>query len=349
MPVAVLICPAAFLLPLLDSDTFSSGARFPCQPHLQCGRGVGIIHSEEGTGMKTCSVVLLRLALALAVLVLGSAIPQFLWADVGVLENPPPNSFQSGIGIVSGWKCTAGNLTFTIDNGPSAQLVYGTSRLDTRSVCGHSNTGFAYLINWNLAGNGQHTIRVYDNGVQFVQATFTATTLGTEFLHSASGRYILPNFPLPGVDVSIRWQESAQNFVLDGVRSGGGGGGGSCPGLITGPYDLLEGAQIFANNGQFLGVITTNRFSSDALCNEFGTYGSKFSSVSILNQFGIYGSQFSNLSPFNQFTSTPPVIVKNGTAVAYLTLNTALSPRVDPYALIGWLRTMRQNLPPALS
>jgi hypothetical protein len=174
--------------------------------------------------------------------------------------------------------------------------------------------------------------------VQFAQATFAVTTLGTEFLQGASGQYILPNFPLPGVDVTIRWQESSQNFVINGVQPGGGTGGEDCQGAISGPYDSLEGAQLVANDGQFLGVITTNCFSSDALCNEFGTYGSKFSSVSILNQFGTYGSQFSSLSPFNQFTSTPPVIVKNGTPIAYLTLNTTLSPRVDPYSLIGWLK-----------
>src|SRR5713226_4349061 len=107
--------------------------------------------------------------------------PGFAWAQAN-LENPANGSFQSSIGLVSGWKCTAGNLTFTIDNGPPAQLVYGSSRLDTQSVCGHSNTGFAYLINWNLAGDGQHTIQVFDNGVQFASATFTVKTLGHEFL-----------------------------------------------------------------------------------------------------------------------------------------------------------------------
>ncbi len=77
-----------------------------------------------------------RLTLAFTALMLSFVIPHSVWAQA-TLENPAPGSFQSSIGLVSGWKCTAGTLTFTIDNGPPAQLVYGSSRLDTQSVCGH--------------------------------------------------------------------------------------------------------------------------------------------------------------------------------------------------------------------
>src|SRR5713226_1748458 len=140
--------------------------------------------------------------------------PSLVWAQAS-LENPAPNSFQSGIGIVSGWKCTAGNLTFTIDNGPAAQLVYGTSRLDTQSVCGHSNTGFAFLINWNLVGTGQHTIRVYDNGQQFAQAPFLVATLGTEFLRGVAREEVVLAFPQSNATTYLKWQESSQNFVIE--------------------------------------------------------------------------------------------------------------------------------------
>src|ERR1700675_1262909 len=107
--------------------------------------------SPRGMTMKTTRP-LTYLLLVLAALVLGFAVPQLAGAQA-TLENPAPNSFQSGIGIVSGWKCTRGTLTFTIDNGPAAQLAYGTSRLDTAGTCkDDGNNGFAYLINWNLAG-----------------------------------------------------------------------------------------------------------------------------------------------------------------------------------------------------
>lgn len=103
----------------------------------------------------------------------------------------------------------------------------------------------------------------------------------------------------------------------------------------------LEGTIVVAQDGQALGLITTNCFGSDALCNEFGNYGNRFSSKSILNEFSNYGSEFSSKSPFNQFTTTPPKIYKDSQFVAYLSLNSALSPRVDPMWLLGALKIKR--------
>ena len=136
----------------------------------------------------------------------------------GTLENPQAGSFQSGIGLVSGWKCTANTITVSFDSGPQLLAAYGTSREDTRSVCGDANNGFGLLFNWNLLGDGVHTIRAFADGVQFASATFTVTTFGTEFLRGASGRYTLLDFPRAGTNVIIRWQESAQNFVIESVE-----------------------------------------------------------------------------------------------------------------------------------
>jgi Matrixin len=132
----------------------------------------------------------------------------------GVLENPPQGGFVSGISTISGWKCTAGTLTFTTDNGPPGVLSYGSSRGDT--PCSNINNGFVALWNWNINGAGQHTIRVFDDGVQFAQATFIVTTLGQEFLTGASGAYLLPNFA--GHNVIVQWQESLQNFAIIGTQ-----------------------------------------------------------------------------------------------------------------------------------
>jgi hypothetical protein len=158
-----------------------------------------------------------RLALAFIALLFGFAIPCAVWAQ-SALENPPNGGPVSGIGVVSGWKCTAGTLTYTVDNGPPAQLAYGISREDTKSACGHSDTGFIAEQNWNLTGDGQHTIRVYDNGQQFAQATFTVTTLGVEFL---TGQSATCTTALAGKETTLSWQENQQNFVITGVGGGG--------------------------------------------------------------------------------------------------------------------------------
>jgi hypothetical protein len=103
----------------------------------------------------------------------------------------------------------------------------------------------------------------------------------------------------------------------------------------------LEGAIIIAQDGHPLGLITTNCLNAEALCNEFGPYGNGFNGDSILNSFGTYGNEFSSASPFNEFTSTPPRIYKDGQAIAYLTANTNLAPRVDPAWLLGALKIKR--------
>lgn len=87
---------------------------------------------------------------------------------------------------------------------------------------------------------------------------------------------------------------------------------------------------LVAQDGQFLGVVSTNPFDSDSLANSFGTFGNRFSSYSIWNEFGTYGSPFSMLSPWNAYTSTPPILIENGTAVGYLTVNAFLAPRLHP-------------------
>src|SRR5262249_26374342 len=73
----------------------------------------------------------------------------------GNLEIPASGSLQSGIGFIAGWRCKAGTLTYTIDNGPAAPLSYGISRGDTQNSCGGDiNNGFIAEENWYLAATG---------------------------------------------------------------------------------------------------------------------------------------------------------------------------------------------------
>ena len=85
---------------------------------------------------------------------------------------------------------------------------------------------------------------------------------------------------------------------------------------------ILNGSRILAqdNKNTYLGKLT-NSFDSDSIFNEFGNYGSEFSSKSIWNEFSTFGNEFSSYSPFNEFTSTPPMIIKNGKIIGYLSSN----------------------------
>ncbi len=136
---------------------------------------------------------------------------------VGVLENPAGGSSQSGIGLLSGWVCEAEVVEVEI-NGDSVhrlEAAYGTGRADTAAVCANDgNNGFGLLLNWNLLGEGAHTIRALADGVEFDRATFTVTTTGEEFLRGTSGQVVVADFPSPGEQVRLVWQQSLQNFVL---------------------------------------------------------------------------------------------------------------------------------------
>lgn len=96
--------------------------------------------------------------------------------------------------------------------------------------------------------------------------------------------------------------------------------------------DIVAGATVIANDGQYLGVVSSE-YDSDSIFNDYGTYGSPYSATSIWNDYGTYGGEYSSMSPFNRYTSTPPILVKNGEAIAHLTVNRTLEAPVNPYVL----------------
>ena len=144
-----------------------------------------------------------------------------------MLENPQPESFQSGIGVISGWVCEAEEITIEFENGMTGEVSsttagYGTSRDDTMEACGDANNGFSLLFNWNLLGAGMHTVRALADGEEFANVTFTVSTLGleaTEFATGLSGEFPLTDFPGAGQETTVEWEQSLQNFVITEVGS----------------------------------------------------------------------------------------------------------------------------------
>lgn len=134
--------------------------------------------------------------------------------STGLLETPQVGSAESGVGLIRGWFCNAKVIEVQIDNFSKLQAAYGTPRDDTQAVCGDNNNGFGITLNWNLIGNGQHTIRAFADGVQFADVDFNVTTLGVNFLTGASGSYFLQGFPSVGHNTTISWSEAHQNFVI---------------------------------------------------------------------------------------------------------------------------------------
>ena len=85
-------------------------------------------------------------------------------------------------------------------------------------VCGDTDNGFGLLFNWNLLGDGEHTVIMRVDGIELARTRVTVTTLGEEFVRDVHGVCIREHFPAPGESVRLSWQESHQNFVITDGR-----------------------------------------------------------------------------------------------------------------------------------
>ena len=135
----------------------------------------------------------------------------------GYLENPGPNSFQSGVRVLSGWVCDADTVELAIGTAGRQVAAYGTERLDTLGACGDTDNGFGLLFNWNLLGDGAHDVVAFVDGKELGRATVRVTTLGVEFLRGVEGECVVADFPTLGETVTLEWQQSSQNFVITDV------------------------------------------------------------------------------------------------------------------------------------
>ena len=187
---------------------------------------------------------------------------------VGTLDMLGPETFQSGIGFISGWVCEAEQVELEFDggslfalplddliatcstspmhcSGPSTvefpfdasgedgedyppfplpppfafvlEAPYGIDREESLEACGDRDNGFGLVVNWNLLGDGKHTVRALADGLEFGSATFSVTTFGTDFLTDAQGDYLLGDFPDTGQQLRLVWQEATQNFAIAGL------------------------------------------------------------------------------------------------------------------------------------
>ena len=94
-------------------------------------------------------------------------------------------------------------------------------------------------------------------------------------------------------------------------------------------------ATLIADDGTYLGVISSNRYQNESVCNEYGPHGSPYRQDSVRNEYGAYGSPYRSGSAYNPYTSNPPRIYLDGRAIGYLTKNDLLASAVDPDVLFA--------------
>jgi flagellar motility protein MotE (MotC chaperone) len=94
---------------------------------------------------------------------------------------------------------------------------------------------------------------------------------------------------------------------------------------------------LISQDNKYLGLLSSDVYERDSICNSSGKYGNQYDSNSIHNQFGSYGSEFSSDSPYSEHGQSPPVIVFQGQAIAVVTRNKYLAsdlPKIDPSELL---------------
>ena len=95
----------------------------PQVDELQRQRTAGALtECRVGRALRRLPGVILSLC---CLFLVGALFPTFVFAQA-TLENPAPNSFQSGLGVVSGWACTANQIEIEFDNDPTKRWQAGT-------------------------------------------------------------------------------------------------------------------------------------------------------------------------------------------------------------------------------
>ena len=138
-------------------------------------------------------------------------------APAATLDIPAPRTTLSGIGVISGWKCDAGDLTVRFNNGPPLPLLYGAERQDVldAGACPTADVGFVTIMNWGNLGDGSHTAVAYDDGVAFARSSFRVVTPRYAMTPPhVEGECVAEDFPEPGDTSRFLWDSTTQHMEL---------------------------------------------------------------------------------------------------------------------------------------
>lgn len=136
----------------------------------------------------------------------------------GSLENPVAGNTESGIGVISGWNCTATKIEVKIDGMDLGKAGGGTSRGDTAGICGRSNTGYSLLYNYNDLPSGNHSISIYADGEASETRQFsTIQSGGSSFVTGVTKTAVIADFPTVGRTATLQWRQAKQSFVIVGL------------------------------------------------------------------------------------------------------------------------------------
>ena len=99
-------------------------------------------------------------------------------------------------------------------------------------------------------------------------------------------------------------------------------------------YGQMPELLIFGGSGhdEFLGCLNCSEYSSDSICNGYGTYGNEYSSSGMFNEYSGFGNEYSSSSPWNEYSSSnavPVLVDRGGNFYGYFTINRYRSDAAD--------------------
>ncbi len=151
----------------------------------------------------------------IAYLLVNVANPNLGELTTSMQETPSMGSKESGIGIIRGWACDARKVEIAIDGGSRIPVAYGTSREDTRAICGDADNGYGMVFAWGLLGKGSHRLQTFIDDVEIADVDFEVVGLDQAFAKDLPTRsYRLYDFPISGDSVNIGWSEAHQGFRI---------------------------------------------------------------------------------------------------------------------------------------
>jgi|UPI00035EAB85 hypothetical protein len=102
--------------------------------------------------------------------------------------------------------------------------------------------------------------------------------------------------------------------------------------------NLDSKAYLIAGDGQFLGLLSSDKYNSHSISNPYGDYGSTYGLYSIRNPYGLYGGEYGVYSPYNRYCMQPPIIFYQERSVILVTRNRYVIsnelPIIDPDLLL---------------
>lgn len=91
-------------------------------------------------------------------------------------------------------------------------------------------------------------------------------------------------------------------------------------------------AYLAGQDGAFLGVVSSDQYATESICNQYGQFGSTYAAKSVWNKYGQYGGAYSLNGAYNPMGQKPPLVVQNGQPIGILTKNPNIKGGTDPDA-----------------